>query len=857
MHVQTSWEQLGIRLRQWRSSQEKTQEQVAAEAGISVRTLIALENGTSHAPRSITLQLLADVLGLCSNERNEILQLGKTTTPPPPLLPQPQTTLIGRESTIDQLLSLLQQEHVRLLTLIGPAGVGKTRVALAIAHRLAQDVTTATYFISLAHARTAQHVAQAIAQIMHIPERAKTDLWDTLRGHLQARTCTLVLDNCEHILFVAPYLAKLLAACPHVQCLSTSRAPLQLAGEYRFLVSPLPVPDPAHPIEQLQHNPAIYLFLQRAQAQDPTIAFTAANASAIVALCRRADGLPLAIELTAAQCMLLSPQDILAHMDTLDLTSLILSDTYASLRTAIAWSYNLLTPPQQRLFRCLGVFADGASLEGVQSLTSDLAMTVVFEGLRVLVNNSLLYHTEGEDGRSRVQMLETIRAYALEQMTTGGEADVLRQAHAMCMRDFAEKAAQQLTGADQHTWYQRLQDESANMHQALDWFLQQKDDTHGLQLAGALWRFWEQQGTFAEGSYWLSALLALGDSPSPERAKAWFALGVMARRQGDNSVAHEALEHALTLSRQSQHTQAISAIISEIGTLLQDEGAYAQAEVYFTEALHMSRESGDLRNQAVCLGNLGAVAMDRGIFTQAHALYAESLALIRSVDDQRTLAFVLTNLADTFIELGELSSARIAAEEGLAIRRDIGDQRGIAVTLSTLGWLCLHENDDVRAYYCLAESLSLFRQVNDRQWIASVLWRLGALFHAHGVDSRARACYWESLRICQSLGTRQNALPVLIGYATIYERLGQHGRSAKILGLAVATHEHVHMPIVPSLQATYVGVQSTLRSTMGSEQFQLFFEQGRLWSWEEAIISILADGKGMEESQVKDIGISL
>jgi len=709
---------------------------------------------------------------------------------PPFVVPSYLTPLVGRADEVARADALLRRSEVRLLTLTGPPGLGKTRLGVAVATHARDLYAGGVYTVLLAPLRAPELVMPTVARALGLGEEPGRPVLDTLADYLRERRALLLLDNMEHVAAAALEVLDLLAACPGLTALATSRAALRVDGEQELPVPPLRSPDPARSSpEDVAGYPAVDLFVQRARAVAPDFALTPANAPAVAALCRRLDGLPLAIELAAARIKLLPPGKLLDRLD--DRLQLLaggaphLPERRQSLRGALDWSYDLLTPGERALFRRLAVFAGGCTLEAAEAVCAapePLPLTVL-DGLASLVDKSLA-RAEGDidgegEGAPRFGMLETMRAYGLDRLEAAGETAAARDGHAAYYLALAEAAEPGLTGAEQAQWLKWLEVEHDNLQGALGWARDGGDVEMGLRLAGAMWRFWETRGYMDEGRRWLDTLLAEseGSNGAPVaadvQAKALNGAGMLALHQGDHARATALHEEGLARARARGDVPGVAAALNNLALSAYRQGDYARATGLFEECLTYRREANDGVATAMALNNLAVVAELQGGYSRALALQEESLTLRRGAGHKAGIAGSTNNLGTLAYQVGDLERAERLLQESLTLQRELEHKRGIAVSLNTLGLVAYQRGNYHGAWSLLQESLALYRDLGDADGIAGVLVNLGAIACAQADLGRAAALYQESAALSVTAGAKGRVLECLDGLAQLAGAAGQ------------------------------------------------------------------------------------
>jgi predicted ATPase/class 3 adenylate cyclase/Tfp pilus assembly protein PilF len=630
-------------------------------------------------------------------------------------LPLQPTPLVGREKEASEVCDLVRGDETRLLTLTGPGGTGKTRLALQAAADLLEDFPDGTFFAPLATLTEAELFLPAVAETLGVRETGDQQLVESLKDYLSKRKLLLLLDNFEQILGAAPAVKELLAAAPGLKMLATSRAPLGLYGEHEFPVPPLTLPDFKRPppLERLTQYEAVGLFVERAQAVKPDFTITNESAPAVAEICVRLDGLPLAIELAAARIKMLPPKAMLQRLTSrlklLTGGARDLPERQRTLRATIEWSYALLDEGEQLLFARLAVFSGGRTLEAIEAICDvegDLPMEA-FEGVSSLVDKSLLRQEEGPDGEPRFVMLETVHEFAREKLEKTAEAEQIKRVHAENFLNLAEVAFPELRGPDQLEWLERLEAEHDNTRAALSWALGGNEAEVALRLGGALWWFWWMRGHNSEGRRWLEQALAIEGRVSPEvRAMALAGVGELATSQGDLDRAKEACEEGLELL-EHQAREAKLCLLAFLGWVALEREEYGQAKQLFEEGLALSRQMRDTWWLANSLSNVAVVSHSLGDYEKATELYEQSMDLFREQGDKRRLATCLNNLAMVVCSQGELVRAAQLIEESVALLRELGARGVASVGLCNLGWIALLQDDLSRAADLYRESLSL------------------------------------------------------------------------------------------------------------------------------------------------------
>ncbi len=579
-------------------------------------------------------------------------------------LPAQLTSFVGRQREITAIKALLNA--TRLLTLTGPGGIGKTRLALEAASEMVSRFADGVFFVSLSPVSDPTRVTSVIAGALGVREIADQPLAETLKGYLSDRQILLILDNFEHLMPAAPLIPALLMSASQLQIIVTSREVLHVPGEQEYLVPPLQLPEPssAESVALLSGYEAIALFVQRAKAVRTDFALTPENAGAIVGICQRLDCLPLALELAAARVKLFTPQVMLSRLDSA-LSTLgggftdAITGRQQTLRTTLNWSYDLLDDSEKLIFNRLAVFTGGASLHAVDAICADLSPLDILNGLSSLVDKSLLLQHAGIDGEPRFWMLQTIREYALERLDAGGEAPGIRTRHARYFLDFTSAQEQEIFGECPDDWLDRLEEEHGNLRAALDWLLTQKAIVDALRLLGALGLFWLYRGHSAEGFRWAERIFPeTADAPPAVRAKALILPGSrLAYQLGKHDQGIALAEDALHLARQAGDTYYEALALGHLGLHYAQPGSESEALQLFQQAYDLFCEVESGVGIAWTLMAMGILQSELGQYRDAEAHYAQSLALYERLNSAWGIRNITQHMGITAYYQGQYDRA--------------------------------------------------------------------------------------------------------------------------------------------------------------------------------------------------------
>jgi predicted ATPase/DNA-binding CsgD family transcriptional regulator len=687
--------------------------------------------------------------------------------------------LVGRESDAASVCALLRRTDVRLVTLTGAGGVGKTSLARHVAARLTSGYEDGECFVSLESVRDPALVPTAIAQALGLREEGAVTLTDRLATYLFGRRMLLVLDNFEHVASAATVVAEVLAACPSLDVLATSRGSLRLSGEHEFQVAPLELPNPEHrhELDALGAYSGVELFLERARAVRPDFRLSEANAGAVGAICARVDGLPLAIELAAAWVRLLSPAEIvqrLAHpFDLLTGGPRDLPDRQRTLADTISWSLALLDRGPRMMFTRLGVFVGGFTVGAAESVAGDPGAAGVIDALAALIDHGLVQRPAETDPASRPRLLETVREFALEELAESGEQDDVRAAHAAFYVALARSGDSE-----------RLETEQANLRAAMRWYLARGDQDGALALSAAASAFWLSRGHLSEGRGWLEQALALGDGPpTAERAQASIAAGVLAYHQAD----------------------------------------YAVAVAHLQRGLDRCRERGDEAGVARALSALALARTRAGDLAPTLHLAEKALAAHRRLHDEPGVARSLETLGRVLWIQGDYGVAHARLQESRTVARRLGARDIVARASQGLGWVALACGDLEGANALLEESLAEFRELGDRWWALRGMCGLGHVAARQGAQAAARLRFARGLEIARELGDPMLEAACLEGFASA------HGPAlaTRLLGAAESLRERASAAWPAFVHADSERSADRARRALGDERFAAEWARGR------------------------------
>ncbi|MFL5586861.1 MAG: ATP-binding protein [Ktedonobacteraceae bacterium] len=774
-------------------------------------------------------------------------------------LPAPLTSLVGRQSLVQLICERLRDPGVRLLTLLGPGGVGKTRVSLEVARQMHVDFADGVAFVSLASIQDPAWVPSTIAQVIGLieasAERADHTYADLVKTFLCDKQVLLVLDNFEQVLDAGLFVRDLLEASPAVKVLVTSRAILHLSGEYVFGVPPLPFPDPHHlpKLFSLMELPAIRLFVERAQAVNASFRLTEQNAPVVAQICARLDGLPLTIELATARARLLSPEALLARLErrleTLTQGPRDAHSRQQTLRNTLTWSYDLLSPREQRLFRRLSVFVGSCSLKAIEAMYQTLGDETadLFEDAASLLDKSLLQQRdpgEKEQDDLRLSMLETIREYGLEVLTEQGALEDTRRAHASYYVQFAEEVEPHLRSRQQLRWLLRLEPDYENLRAALAYLLEQAETQTGqeqaeqaLRLCSALFWYWYLRGYLREGRAFLERALAARKEDSPAvRAKALAAAAELAFYLEDMEQMEALCRESLVLFQELGDTQGMAKAHYLQGTAAWWRSRFAEAHAQLAESLSLFHRAGDNWGKANTLVRLGRVTLDQGECEEARTWFEQSLALFRALDDQQRIAYVLAFLARTlFVSQEDISGARALTEDSQGLLKKLGQVQGHAYVSCLLAEILARQGEVIWARLLAEESVAIQREQGDKASTAEALLSFAWVLTLAGDLAAARRLYEESLAFARAIEYTPAIASSLEGLGEVVLREREPAWAARLWGKAERLRQEIDATMFPLYRVSYERALATTRTQLGEQTFAEAMAQGRSMPLEQVL----------------------
>ncbi|HEY7036483.1 MAG TPA: BTAD domain-containing putative transcriptional regulator [Thermomicrobiales bacterium] len=823
------------------------------------RAALADELGVEPAPETAALGAEIEAMAVAP-------ALSPSIKPAPFFnLPASPSPLIGRDAEVEAVQTLLWRQDVRLVTLTGAGGIGKTRLALEVAAAMREEFPDGVAFVSLAAVRDPALVADTIAQTLDVRDEGGRAVDKRLHVVLAEREMLLVLDNFEQVLPAAPMVAELLAHCHRLKIAATSREPLQLRWEHEFAVRPLLVPNLARlpAPASLSRFGAVALLERELRRARPEFAITADQAAAVAEICVRLDGLPLAIELAAARGRHLAPPALLAQLGN-RLAALTggprdLPERQRTLRDTIAWSYDLLTADEQTLFRRLAVFAGGFTLEAAEAVTgsNELRASSFELGttppklearssklktrhlLVSLIEKSLLTEREDGDGAVRFQMLETVREFARERLDESGEADAIDGRQAAWVLAFVEQAEPKLIGSAQAVWLERLGVEHDNVRAALAWATANADAETACRIASALYRFWFIRGHVVEGRRWAEDALAL-PAPSPRTlARMLDAMGRLLDDTGETERADGFHARALAIWREIGDEAGIAASLTDAGNVARMQSDLERAWRLHEEALASHRVLGDAWGIGRNLNGMAAVATYRGEYDRAADLFAASAEVLADTADEWARATALGNAGSLAHTIGDTARSRRFAEQSLAIRRRLDDAHGIATSLFNLGTTALSDRDGSAAVGFFAEAYERFARLGNTALQAQTALGLAVAALMTGDASTAATYLTEALPAQERAGNKQTLVEGLETVARLAAMIGESRRAVTLLAACAAERETLGMPVPPNQVAEQEELVTACRDALGNDEYASAWTEGTGWSCSEATASAM------------------
>ncbi len=813
----------GYWVRRWRKACDLTQKQLAEKVACAVVTINKIEIDERRPSRQMA-ERLARCLNIPEAQRSNFIQVATREKPVYTLylperpvakpadsrlvskIPVLTTRLIGRRAEVDAVKDCVRRADVRLVTLSGLGGVGKTRLAVQVARELEPEFKDGVFFISLASLNDPDLVPTAIAKSMEVFNTQGRPVKESLTRFLVNQTALLVLDNFEHLLSASLFVSELLRSTSRLKILTTSRTPLHLYGERRFIIQPFDLPDQNEGFSELEQNDAVALFVERAQAAQSDFKLTPANASAVARVCHRLDGLPLAIELAAARMNALSPQKLLDHLEArLPLLTDSPSDVpprQQTLKDTITWSYELLSQNERILLERLSVFRGGGTLEAIESISSDMEPSVTIKGLAALVDQSLVgrYDINNEP---RFSMLETVREFAADRFKSECAAEVIQGKHLAYYLELALRAEPELTGKDESLWLDRLEVELDNLRAALDFGLREAASPEvqesAAMLAGTLWYFWYSRGLSQEGGEWCRRALACSIEENEARGRALSGLGSLLWAQDYNEEAYPYLYEAISLFRRYNDLSKLAETLHISGHVEHGRQDYVIAKERFAESLALYQKLEDEANYFTLIKDMGLIAYIQGEYEMAKSYYEESLEWFRSNGMKDGIGSAMRWLGDLERVSGSYEQAASDYREALQYNSEVDLPLAVAASLSRLGQIALHKE-------------------NTRE---------------------ARSLFLDALKMHHEGGNRYGIVECLVGLAGVAVLKKEPQHAARLFGAAQALLEEMGLPLFPADSLDWERDEKQLRTQLPHDLLEPAWSTGKTTPLEDILDEVM------------------
>ena len=854
-------------LRRRRKGMGLTQQQLAAKLHCSTIALKKIE-AEERRPSAQMVEGIAEILNIPLRERTSFLRFARgdwqsaptvqiEDTPwrvPRTNLPIPSTSFIGREKEVEEIIQLVNKN--RLVTLTGAGGVGKTRLAIQSSNKMQSNFKDGVGWVELAPLKKETLLLQAVAKGLAVREVPNQSLEETLTKFLYSKQLLMVLDNCEHLIAgCAKLVDRLLNSCPNLKILATSREALGLIREEVWPVPILSLPDAQRMslIDLLMQYEGIHLFVERASAAKSDFTLTEQNALSVAQVCQHLDGVPLAIELAAARVKMMSVGEIAKHLDDrfdlLTAGSRTAFPRHQTLRSAIDWSYDLLSQPERLFFSRISVFTGGFTLNAAKEIaTGDgVSKTQVIHLLGQLINKSLVNvraRSEEPKSETRYEMLETIREYAREKLDEFGETEQVRQRYRDFFIGFAEQAEPKLKGAQQFEWLNRFEVEHDNLRAVLQWTHEVGDMEAISRLAALLFWFWKRRGYLSEGCVWLERALAAEPTLTiSARARLLYQVANLTRAQGDFARARELVEQSIVLWRtlDSEEKQGLPLALALLANLVRDGGNPGTARLLAEESVKLSREQGNAWSLALSLISLGMALRDQEDYNLAQSTIEESKRIWQELGDLWGLAEALHHLAHVAYRRGDYEVAYSLEEEVLSIQRQLGDKHSIAYAIHNLGLYTLAQGNMDRAKPLFEQDIVLFREIGDKTGIVLSLKFLGLFAHLHGDDVQAQSFFEEGLRLANKIGPIWISSDYLLWIAYLAADRRHLQRAVRLCSAAKTHLDTVAYFWNTFEQAGYERIINLARVSLGENAFALAQAEGRAMTIEQALAYALEE----------------